>query len=133
MTKEEWEIVEKKLSIVNIPAFLKVDGYDVRLMLTQKNTYSNYIVPIINGQLKMEWFTEDCEERRRFFVRRTKNTYNKRKLMNDKTLTKKDKKELDAFLSERSKIFEYWELGWTNFNSMKKHLIANNESIELIK
>ena len=128
MTKEEWNLVERKLRETYNPANLKIDNFKVTLVLERTGVYKNAIIVYINGKIKGEWFLNDCEERRRFYPRKKKSLLSskaKQKLF--KGLTKKQKAELEA-------EYTYYTYGmyWTSFNSLKRHFESNNTSIELI-
>lgn len=130
MTKEEWSQVEEALKSIFSMAQLKVDGYKITLRLERLDTYRNRIMVYINEQFKGKWLIEDCEERRRFFRKREKSLITAKQKKDLNKLPKKFKKEHEEWFN-RSYI--YYEPYWSSFNSLKKHLIKENESIELIK
>lgn len=126
MTKEEWKKVDIALtSVCAPPVNLKIDGYKVSLDLNQKSRYQNVIVVYVNDKICGKWLKDDCEIRRRFYCCK-KRTY----------VTEKDFKKLNIRgkkvkqkLKDQYSYDEYTPY-WTNFETMKKHFIANNESIE---
>lgn len=125
MTKEEWEQVKKTLESLFHMANLKIDGYDVSLCLQRTSTYKNSIVVYVNGVLKGEWLGKDCEERRRFLQKREHSVLSAKEKAKLKKFSKKFQKEFDR---KYSVYYPYW----TSFGSLKKHLIENNERIELV-
>lgn len=130
MTKEEWSQVEEALKSFYSIVEMKVDEYKVSLRLERLDTYSNRIAIYVNGEFKGKWLIEDCEERRRFLRKREKSL-----------ITAKQKKDLNKlpkkFIKEHEEWFNrsyvYYEHYWSSFNSLKKHLLKENESIELVK
>ena len=66
MTKEEWKQAEEALTHFFRPVELKVDGYDITLILERVGVYQNKIMVYIGGEFRGQWMAEDCDERRRF-------------------------------------------------------------------
>lgn len=130
MNKEDWEIVKIRLERLYTPIKLNCDGYELTLILVRDGQFSNYIQFYVNGKFRLEWFNEDCEERRRFFRKSERSRLNSKSRAELKKLktSKKRMKELE----ERAKYIIYDPM-WKSFNSLKKHLIANNENIELVE
>ncbi len=127
LTAEEWKDVEERLkSFYNIVK-LRCDGYEISITLTRISQFKNAIVVYVNGQIKGEWLLKECEERRRFLRPITKSC-----------LSPKDKKRLKKFgkkfvreMEEKSR-HTYYDPYWTSFRTLKKQLIEQNKSIELI-
>lgn len=130
MTKEEWSQVEAALKDFFSLVKLKIDEYEVSLRLERIDTYSNRIGVYVNGEFKGKWLMEDCEERRRFLRKREKSVMTVKQRKDLEKLPKKFRKEYEEMLNRSYVYYEPW---WTSFNSLKKHLIKENESIELIK
>ncbi len=133
MTKAEWEKVEDALYFIDEGALLKIDGYEVTLVLRQESTYKNHIRVYINGVIKSEWIASDCEERRRFLCKKSKAMYTQKNLCGNKNLTEKDKKQLKDFIEKNQSKIEYYNLYWDNFKALKSHLIKNNDNIEFVR
>lgn len=127
MTNEDWAYVEESLKIPFKFVTLECDGYKLDLCLQRINTYKMAICFYVNGYLKCEWFN-DCEERRRFFKRAEKSILTPEGKKKFKKMSKKKQAELHD-----SYFYETYAPYWTSFKSLKKHLIENNESIELIE
>lgn len=131
MTKDEWKRAEEALKSFFSPVCLKADGYDVTLILERVGIYKNMIMVYIDGKFQGKWLSEDCEERRRFCVKRTHSLLNAKEKASFKELPKKAQKEL----ANKHHNFQYesYSPQWTSFGALKKHLISNNEKIELVK
>ncbi len=132
MTKDEWAKVKETLSCMGQKVILKIDGYEVKLRLQQQTVFENCIAVFVNGEISLKWAYTECEERVRFLEKKVIKSFSEQKIYNDKSLTKREKKELVKHLNEKCISFVGYELGWGNFEKMKKHLIKNNKSIELV-
>ncbi len=133
MSENDWEEVRKALQITYYSVELKIDGYNVSLVLERVSAFKNVILVYIDGKFKSEWLSDDCEIRRRFANKKTKALFTKKGLAKGEKLTKKREKEIDRFLKEHQDVkYEYFVPYWTNFNSLKKHLIKHNENIERV-
>ncbi len=128
MTVEDWKEVETRLSIPYSSVKLKIDGYDVTIGHAMEKPLKYCLVIYIDGIFKTKWVLEDCEIRRRFCSKHTKNL-----------LTAKEKK---ALMRQRKALreqimkdmtFEWYSPYWSSFRSLKSHLIKNNKSIELVE
>lgn len=129
MTKEEWKQVKEASESLFRQAKLSVDGYELTIRLERITQYKNAIMIYVNGSFKGKWLLEDCEERRRFLCPRNRSLLKgKDKEAMLKGLSKKRKAEFESI----NKFVNYYPY-WTSFNSLKKHLIANNENIELVE
>lgn len=133
MTKGEWKEVERALELTFNSVKLNVDGYNITLILERETAFKNRISVYIDGTFKMKWLFEDCEQRKRFTNKRTKSLVRKSTLNNGKKVSKRQEKLNEEFLKSESNKYHYYLPYWYNFNSLKKHLIANNENIELIE
>ncbi len=131
MTKEEWKRAEEALKNFFSPVRLKADGYDVTLILERVGIYKNMIMVYVGGQFQGKWLSEDCEERRRFCVRKAHSLLNAKEKASFKKLPKRTQKEL----AKEHHNFEYesYSPQWSSFGALKRHLISNNKNIELIK
>ena len=128
MTVEDWKEVETRLSIPYSSVKLRIDGYDVTIGHAMEKPLKYCLVIYIDGIFKTKWVLEDCEIRRRFCSKHTKNL-----------LTAKEKK---ALMRQRKALreqimkdmtFEWYSPYWSSFRSLKSHLIKNNKSIELVE
>lgn len=129
MTKEDWEKVEKELSIVGLGHVqLKIDDYKVDLFLTQISMFKNGIVFYVNGVFKGNWLAEDCEERRRFCRCKKKTIVTQNEI---KTYGLRSKKKIQELKDRYS--YNVYQNVWTDFNKMKKHFENNNKHIEILE
>lgn len=124
MSKDEWKRVQEALKSLTNIVKLEIDGYEVALVLVRVGTYKNAIAIYVNGVFQGKWLVEDCEERRRFIQKRERCLYKQSEV---KKLPRKLQKEM------LSKKYEYFEPYWSSFGALKKHLLENNENIELIR
>lgn len=92
----------------------------------------NVIMVYVGGVEKGKWLTEECEERKRFCRPITKSAMSQKQKNNLKKLPKKTQKMLIKEL-KLDRTFTYYSFSWTSFNSLKRHLIKQNTSIELIR
>lgn len=131
MTKDDWEQVKTALTNLYSIVYLKADGYEVALTLKRVSTYKNAIMIYVGGVFRGEWLAKDCEERRRFCQRSVRSLLSTKEKADFKKISTKQQKEL----MKRYHNFTYdvYYSGWTSFVPLKKHLIANNQSIELVK
>lgn len=132
MTKDEWKQVEDALWITYHSVKLKIDGYNITLILERETTFKNRIVVYVNGTRNMKWIMDDCEERRRFANKVTKSLLKKKDLTKGKKISKREEKNNDEFLKSDFNKYHYYLPYWYSFGSLKRHFIANNEKIELI-
>lgn len=129
MTKEEWEKVKEALQSQYRMVTLKADGYEVALTLSRFGTYKLAIAIYINGVFEGKWLMDDCEERRRFLQKKERSMLTRKDKAGWKKFSKKTQRE---FVEKYDLKYEFYSNVWTSFGSLKKHLITNNKSIELI-
>lgn len=129
MTKEDWAEAQAKTLCMFGRCELLVDGYHITLRMEPKTMYKNEIALYIDGKFEWKWCTEDCEIRRRFcrpVIGSAIRTQKQRDML--KKLTKKDQ----AAAKERMR-FTYYLPYWNSFTALKRHFIANNHSLALVK
>lgn len=132
MTKEEWAEAESRMSTPLGSVDMKIDGYDVSLRVVRAGNLKYCIAVYVNGYIKGEWVTKDCDIRRRFFCKHTKSL-----------LSAKEKKQLarerKAVREEVLRLYNgrleyYWyEPYFSSFKTLKSHFTKNNTSIEIIR
>lgn len=127
MNKEEWEKVEKSLFGCFEKVVLLIDGLEVTVVVEPYMALKNVFTVYVNGSLKGKWLSEDCEERRRFYQKHTKNLLSRK---DQKRLAREKKAIRDAV---GKTTYDWYTPYWTSFKSMKAHFIKNNKSIELVK
>lgn len=125
MTKEDWENIERKLCYLGAGVNLKVDGYKVTLRVMREKM-KMVIAVYVDGYIKGEWLTADCDIRRRFYQRR------KHSLLTaaDKKKLAKKRKSIQKAVQEQATYYSFTPY-WNSFRSLKCHFIKNNESIEI--
>ncbi len=128
MTTAEWKKVEEELHSLFGSVKLKCDDYMVTIALERYNQFKNVLAVYVNGEIKGSWYTEDCEERRRFFQPNMKSILSPKA----KTSLKKLPKKMKADFENRSR-YVFYSPYWRSFGSLKTHLIKNNKVIELIQ
>ncbi|TEB10659.1 hypothetical protein [Pelotomaculum propionicicum] len=131
MNPQEWKEVEKSLENFWSPVSLKCDGYEVTFVLRRISQMKNGIVVFVNGVFELRWLLEDCEERRRFLCPMEIYVYSKKQREGLKKFSKKLRKSVG--LPDPDTKHTYYRFYWTSFISLKKHLIKNNKSIELVR
>jgi hypothetical protein len=137
MTPAEWKQVEEALQGVFGAVDLRVDGYEVKLRVLQVKPLRSAIVPYVNGVLRYGWMLEECEERRRFFQRKVRYLYSAAKRADAAKRAKSRhlrNTELGEYLrsSATAHIIEY-SPHWTSFAALRRHLVKENRSVELVK
>ena len=128
MTKDEWAQVEKELRIIWGTVRLDVDGYDIALQLQQVRPTKNAIAIYIDGQFKGKYLAEDCEERRRFVCKSTNNVLRGKQKTDFQKLPKKMQKDMEA---KYPMTYDVYKTHWGSFGALKRHLVANNQDIQL--
>ena len=131
MTKDEWKQAEESLKSFYSPVRVKADDYDITLVLERVGPYKNMIMMYINGQFQGKWLADDCEERRRFMQKKVRSLLSQKQKADFKKLTKRQQKELNERYHNLN--FETYSPQWSSFGALKKHLIANNQNLTLIK
>lgn len=130
MTKDEWKQVEDALQYFYKNVELEIDGYTITLVLQRVSVYKNAIAIFINGVFKGEWLTGECEENIRFIPKKEKSLLSSKEKESWKKLPKKTQKELKEKYDRK---YATYYSHWSSFGALKRHLIANNEDIKLIK
>lgn len=129
LTKEEWKIVEEKLKRLLDIVDLICDGYKVSLVLNRETQFKNAIMVYVNGTCKGEWCMTECEESRRFLRKISRSAYSQKQNNAYNKLSKRLQKEMKIDIK---KTYSYYLPTWTSFNALKRHLIKENSSIELV-
>ena len=130
MNRKEWQAVEEALKSLYGQVILKIDSYEVTLRLDRISTYKNGIMVYVNGKFRVQWIFEDCEERRRFLRKKERSMITPKQREAYKKMSKRLQKEYKEIYNRKYESYDFY---WTSFNSLRRHLIENNESIEVIK
>jgi hypothetical protein len=130
MNKDEWLRVQNKLSHPYGTVRLTVDGYALALQVNQIKALKFVIMVYVDGVCKGEWCKGEADEAKRFCRPVTKHLYSPAK---QKAMLKGLPKNTKKFVTDLGldKTFTYYDLYWPTFGPIKRHLIANNKSIEL--
>lgn len=124
MTDEEWKAAEAKMSDLYGLYKLKADGYILTLAWCPqtKKSMKFEILVYVNGNVKGEWLTTDCEIRRKFYRER-------KRCM----LTAKEKASIPKRYLKQAKekyTCSYYYPAFASFNQLKAHLLKTCQSIE---
>lgn len=130
MTAEEWTRTQKALDSLFGHVKLQMDGFTVTIHLERTRKYGLAMVVYVDGKIDWTLLDKDCEERRRFYCRKTKSLLTAKGKANLKKQSKKFQKE---FAEKHQLEYEYWAPFWKSFRSMKSHFIKNNQSIEVVE
>lgn len=131
MTATDWEKVENKLSYPFGGVKLRIDGHDINIMVEKEGPKSlKYVLAVyVDGYIKVEWCTNDCEIRRKFYSKHTKSllTAKDRKSSWFKHLNKSDKDK-----TIKSAEYSWYSPYFSSFKMLRSHFTKNNNSIELV-
>lgn len=130
MTPAEWEFVEAQLSSpFSSPVDLLCDGHELTLDVVKTKPLQYAIHIYVGGVFKGAWCNSKlpCEEQRRFMRCMKSAYYSPSKLAKLAKLF--SKKELAQM---KEKHFTFFTSMWPTFAPLKRHLVANNKSIELV-
>ncbi len=130
MTKEEWKQVQESLKRLFYTVKLKADDFEIAVRLERVTTYKNALMIYVNGEFKGEWLLKDCEERRRFIQHKQPYVLHAKERAEYKKMSKKLQKQYADFYERR---YDVYTPLWSSFSALKKHLIENNEHIELLE
>lgn len=126
MTVEEWKKVETELSSPFGYVKLKIDGYNVTIETLPDKPLHYALAVYVDGEFKLKWCLEDCEERRRFCFKHKKSLLTAQ----DKKQLKRESKAVREEVEKRMTIYTYYPI-FNSVRTLKSHLIKNNTSIEL--
>lgn len=130
MGPNEWKKMEATLIHLGHPVRLECDGYRVSFVLERLNQFQNRILFYVDGVFKSQWFSDDCEERRRFFDRKDSFVWNRKSRANlNNEVSKSILKEAGIDVDKKRTHYVPW---WVSFKRLRKHLMANNQDIRLI-
>lgn len=130
LTKAQWQELEERLSHAYGVAHLMVDGYKLSLQVAKVKELRYEIIWYVNGQFKGIWLTKDCEEVRRFARPCSISLYSTQKKSD---LVKKiGVRGIKKYFPRIDEKRTYLVWSWPSFKPFKRHLLANNKSIELL-
>lgn len=131
MTATDWEKVENKLSYPFGGVKLRIDGHDISIMVEKASPKSlKYVLAVyVDGYIKEEWFTSDCDIRRKFYCKRTKSLLTK-DYRKSPVFKRMKKKEQEEWIKKH--VYVYYSPYFSSFKMLKAHFTKNNDSIDLI-
>lgn len=135
MEQADWDALKEQMASPWGGMKLKCDGFEIYLSQQTDRTKKSWLTLVyVDGYLKGIWL--DCdhktgepkhEETRRFYRKVTRALYAKK----DIDAYRKIFGKREATKRESAKFITY-DWSWKSFNSLKKHLLANNTSITRI-
>ena len=130
MNVEDWKYVESQLTnFVCSRVKLKIDGYDISLVLLResKNSLKNVIAVYVDGYIKMEYLDRNSEIAKKFMCPSKKCLLTKKQI-EDFSKNKKQQQKI-----KEKNTYIYYSPYWTSFRRLKSSFVKNNRNIELIK
>lgn len=132
MTPAEWKELQNKLNNPYGYAKLMVDGYTISLNVvrTSKTSLKYQIALYINGMMDFKFSREDCEERRRFWLKTVRHSYSPAKKA--AILKGMNKRDTAWFTKELrlDQTYDFYIPWFPSFASLKKQLTQNNKDIQ---
>lgn len=129
MTKDDWLAFEYALTQPYGTAALLVDGFKVSFSVSRSGMRL-VILTYVNGVFKGEWIVKDCEERRRFYRPSSVSVYSEKERQK---LTKGfSKTNVKKYFPNLDRKFFVYHFEWLSVTYLKRHLMANNKSIEVL-
>jgi hypothetical protein len=135
MEQADWDALKEQMSSPWGSMKLKCDGFEINLVQMTSPAKKSWSTTVyVDGYLKGIWLACDHktgepehEETRRFYRKVTRALHTKKEVeAYRKIFGKRRAVEMNAI-----KFFSY-DWCWGSFNSLKKHLLANNTSISRI-
>ena len=133
MTAEQWKKAENMLSTVLGVVKMKVDGYNITICYAREKPTKYLLAVYVNGEIRGEWLTTDCEIRRKFYYCGEKQFFSakeKKKIFAD--FTKREQARFEKENHDRL-YYKYYTPYFGSFRTLKAHFIKNNKSIELVE
>lgn len=127
-TREQWADIERRLGSPYGRVDLKCDTFELTLLVEAVKPRQFTIMVFVDGSFRGTMLSTDCEERRRFMRPRTRCYFKARDYKSwRRAFGKKTADEQKAKFTYR-----HYEPFWPAFGPLKRHLLANNERIELL-
>lgn len=123
MTKDQWDLVEKKLLCPYAVVRLNADGYEVALQM-QRNKMQLVIAVYVYDKIRLEWMEEDCEIRRKFYRCSTRSLLTRKEREKLKRVRKPIRKEIVDHAT-----YCVYTPYWGSFRTLKRHLTKNCSTI----
>ncbi|MCP1616594.1 hypothetical protein FBY21_1201 [Pseudomonas sp. SLBN-26] len=134
MEQKDWDDLEAQMASPWGHMKLRCDQYEVSLAQeadtkSRKWATTVYVDGVLNGAWCIASRSGEAQhdEARRFMRRTSSAMFSAKEIERYRKVF--GKREADKMAAKR---FVYFRADWTSFNSLKKHLLANNTSIERI-
>jgi hypothetical protein len=128
-TKEQWAEIERRLRSPFGRVELQCDAFKLTLAVVEAvKTLQFTIMVYVDGSFQGTMICKDCEERRRFMRPRVRCYFKAKDYRSWRRAF--GKKAADEQKAEST--YHHYEPFWPSFGPLKRHLLANNERIELI-
>jgi hypothetical protein len=133
MTQEDWDALKAQMETPYGVMKLQCDQFELTLVQEVSSKSRSWSTAVyVDGFIKGEWISAQdgqpkCEEARRFLRKVSRALYSKkdidtrRRILGKREATKLAEVKYVCFLPN-----------WKSFSSLKKHLIANNDSIRVL-
>lgn len=134
MQQQDWDDLKQQMASPYGYMKLKCDQFEVALSQEVDSKGRKWATSVyVDGVFKGVWCSADekgeakHEEGRRFLRKVTRRMHSAKKVeAYRKAFGKREANKIAA------EVYVYYLPSWNNFNSLKKHLLANNTSIERI-
>ncbi|MGO2713229.1 MAG: WGR domain-containing protein [Pseudomonas helleri] len=135
MEQSDWDALKEQMASPWGFMKLKCDGFEIHLSQQTDSTKKSWSTLVyVDGYLKGAWLAcnhrtgePEHEEARRFYRKVTRALHTKKEIeFYQKVYGKRKAAEAQAVK------FITYDWSWKSFNSLKKHLLANNTSITRI-
>ena len=134
MQQEDWDELKEQMASPYGTMRLKCDQFEVALQQAVDSKSRKWVTAVyVDGVFKGAWTgatkegEPEHEEARRFLRKVSKSVYTKKDVEAYRKCV--GKRQADKLAAKK---FFYFLPTWSSFNSLKKHLLANNTSIERI-
>ena len=130
LTKDEWKRVEEDLKSFYHSVALMCDGFHIVLRLERISVVKNAICVYVNDHMKH--YSKDCEELRRFQYPSVRKAHSAKEQREIRKMPKWLRKQLGHF-GNPDATYTVYQPWWGSFQALKRHLIKQNQDIELLK
>lgn len=133
MQQQDWDDLKAQMACPWGHMKLKCDQFEVTLAQETDSKSRKWMTSIyVGGVLDGKWCQAENgeplhEEARRFFRKVERRVYSAKRVEEYRKLF--GKREANKLTAER---YVYFLPHWSSFNSLKRHLLANNQAIERI-
>jgi len=135
ITKEQWTQIEAEAGLQFGRVKLLCDGHTISTEV-QRDKMKLVVAVYVDGYIKGEWMSQDCEIRRKFYCEVKRFAWNKKmrdwyiKESKSRLWTKEQRAEHAA---EAKKTHSCWMPCWPNAKALCRHIRKTCTSIEIVK